>query len=180
MNVLELFMDSVKPFLDGKKPPINVAEAMNLWFYMTATEQSLIGERVSFNTAQDQDLKGKLSEVIHDVHQPIQLELIDFMKAEGIPLPASNEDKPIGDYPPIPEGARLDDSEIANLTSFNIVLGIQYACRGMTEAVRPDVAAMFVRYQMKKMAFAVTFRAMQESKGWLKVPPAYQPPIRQS
>ncbi|MDQ1913891.1 DUF3231 family protein [Paenibacillus sp. GD4] len=175
MNILELIADSVKPFLDGEKPPLHVGEVMNLWFYLSATEETMHGEQVSYNTVQDPELKEKLKEVIESVHKPIQEELIQFLQAEGIPLPKDSHTKPLGDFRSIPEGSKLSDEEMANLLSFNIVLGINYACRGMTEAVRPDIAAMFARYQMKKMAFAIPFRQLLAQKGWLKVPPYYKP-----
>lgn len=173
MNIMELFADSVKPFLDGEKPPLNVAEVMNLWFYLTATEQSLVGERVALNTVQDPDLREKLHDVIHNVHGPMCKEVREFLKSEGVPMEPPSPAKPIGDFRNIPEGSKLNDEEVANLTSFNLVLGIQYACRGMTEAVRPDVAAMFARFQMKKAAFTITYRELLRKKGWLKIPPAY-------
>lgn len=175
MNVMEIFADAVKPFLDGEKPPLNIAEAMNLWFYLTATEQTLRGEQVGFNTVQDPDLKEKLKDLANNIHGPMHKELTEFLQAEGVPLPDSTPAKPVGDFRSIPEGAKLSDEEVANLTSFNLVLGISYACRGMTEAVRPDVAAMFARFLMKKAAFAIPFRMLLQNKGWLRVPPAYKP-----
>ncbi|MFC0214032.1 DUF3231 family protein, partial [Paenibacillus chartarius] len=120
-------------------------------------------------------LLGQLHEVIHDVHKPIQKEVIDFLTAEGVPLPAATADKPVGDFRAIPQGARLSDMEVANLLSFNIVLGINYACRGMTEAVRPDVAAMFLRFLTKKTLYAIPLRDMMAKKGWMQVPPIYKP-----
>ncbi|WP_248929582.1 DUF3231 family protein [Paenibacillus hamazuiensis] len=174
MNVLELFADSIKPFLDGEKPPLNVGEVMNLWFYLTATDQTMRGEQVSFNIVQDLELKAKLREVIDTVHTPIFEDLTAFFKAEGVPLPEIMPGKPVGDFRNIPEGSKLSDEEVANLLSFNIVLGINYACRGMTEAVRPDVAAMFAKFQMKKAAYAIGLRDLLRKKGWLKVPPVYK------
>ncbi|MFC4101601.1 DUF3231 family protein [Paenibacillus xanthanilyticus] len=173
MNLLELLKDAIHPFSDGKKPPLHVGEVMNLWFYLSATEQTLRGEQVSLNTVQDAELKDKIEDVIHNVHLPIREELQEFLSSEGVPLPQSTPDKSLGDYRGIPENAKLSDEEIASLLSFNIVLGINYACRGLTEAVRPDVAAMFARFQMKKASFALTFRQLMIEKGWLLVPPAY-------
>jgi hypothetical protein len=174
MNILELLNDAIKPFLDGEKPPLHVGEVMNLWFYLTATEQTMRGEQVSYNIVQDLELKEKLKDVINNVHGPIQKELTEFLKAEGIPLPNASPDKPIGDFRNIPEGSKLSDEEVASLISFNIVLGITYACRGMTEAVRPDVAAMFAKFQMKKLAYSITLKDVLMRKGWLKVPPYYK------
>ncbi|MFC5449800.1 DUF3231 family protein [Paenibacillus aestuarii] len=175
MNIMEVLNDAIKPFLDGEKPPLNVGEVMNLWFYLTATEQTMRGEQVSFNIVQDEELRDKLQVVINDVHRPIFLELTEFLKAEGVPLPEASPDKPIGDFRSGPEGSKLSDEEVANLLSFNIVLGINYACRGMTESVRPDVAAMFARFQMKKLTFSLLLKDMMMKKGWLKAPPYYRP-----
>ncbi|MDF2962966.1 MAG: hypothetical protein K0S39_4701 [Paenibacillus sp.] len=171
MNFLEILKDAVKPFMDGEKPPLNVGEVMNLWFYLTATEQTLRGEQVSFNTAEDPELKEALQDVINNVHRVIYKDLIEFLTEEGIPLPPNTPDKPVGDYSTIPYGAKLSDEEIANLLMFNIVLGINYACRGMTESVRPDVAAMFAKYQMLKVTFSVKMKELVSRKGWLKQPP---------
>ncbi|MCR2805661.1 DUF3231 family protein [Paenibacillus soyae] len=175
MNLLEILKDAILPFSDGKKPPLHVGEVMNLWFYLTATEQTLRGEEISLNTAQDPELKEKIKDVIHNVHHPIRTELQEFLRDEGVPLPKTTPDKAVGDFRTLPDNAKLSDEEIANLLSFNIVLGITYACRGMTESVRPDVAAMFAKYQMKKAAFSITFRELMIKKGWLLVPPAYHP-----
>jgi hypothetical protein len=174
MNILEILNDAVKPFLDKEKPPLNVGEVMNLWFYLTATEQSMAGEQVSFNTVQDPELKAKLKDVLENVHKPIHEELTAFLKAEGVPMPDPTSDKPLGDFSGVPEGAKLTDGEVANLVSFNIVLGINYATRGLTESVRPDVAAMFARFQLRKIAYMIPFRDMLTRKGWLQVPPLYR------
>lgn len=175
MNLLEILKDSVVPFIDGKKPPLNIGEAMNLWFYLTATEQTMRGEQVAFNTVQDAELKAKLEDVIHNVHSPIRDELTEFLQREGIPLPPATPEKPIGDYRTVPDPAKLSDEEVVSLLSFNIVLGINSASRGLTEAVRPDVGMMFAKFLMKKATFAITLKQMMLEKGWLIVPPAYNP-----
>ncbi|BFT68842.1 DUF3231 family protein [Paenibacillus sp. P36] len=175
MNIMEVFGDAIKPFLDGEKPPLNVGEVMNLWFYFTATDQTMRGEQVSFNITEDPELKEKLQEVINDVHRPILDEITAFLKKEGIPMPEASPDKPVGDFRHIPVGSKLSDEEIASLLSFNLVLGINYGSRGLTEAVRPDVAALFAKFQMKKMIFSLTFKDLLMRKGWLKTPPYFRP-----
>jgi hypothetical protein len=175
MNLLEILKDTVVPFIDGKKPPLNIGEAMNLWFYLSATEQTMRGEQVAFNTVQDADLRAKLEDVINNVHLPIREELKGFLQKEGIPLPPATPEKTLGDYRTVPDPAKLSDEEVASLLSFNIVLGINYATRGLTESVRPDVGMMFAKFFMKKAAYAITLRQMMMEKGWLLVPPAYNP-----
>ncbi|MBB3114474.1 hypothetical protein FHS18_006595 [Paenibacillus phyllosphaerae] len=177
MNLLEMLKDAISPLTDGEKPPLHVGEVMNLWFYLTATEQTMRGEQVALNTVSDPELREKVMDIIHNVHTPIREEVKDFLRQEGVPLPQSTPDKSLGDFRQISDNAKLSDEEVANLLSFNLVLGINYACRGLTEAVRPDVASMFAKFQMKKAGFAVTFRHLMIQKGWLLVPPYYnQPP----
>lgn len=175
MNILETITETIKPFLDGEKPPLNAGEVMNLWFYLTATEQTLRGEQVSFNIVHDPELREALEDVINNVHNPIYKELTQFLREEGVSLPQSTPEKPIGDYRDIPEGSRLSDEECANLLQFNIILGINYACRGMTESVRADVAARFAKYLTMKMTFAIKLKNLASKKGWLKQPPIFQP-----
>ena len=175
MNLLEILTDTLIPLVDGKKPPLNIGEAMNLWFYLTATEQTMRGEEVSLNTVQDKELRAKLVDVIDNVHVPIRDELTEFLRKEGIPLPHTTPEKPLGDYRSVPDAAKLTDEEVVSLLSFNIVLGINYASRGLTEAVRPDVGMMFAKFFMKKAAYAVTLKQLMLNKGWLLVPPAYNP-----
>lgn len=173
MNLFEILKDAISPYLDDEKPPVHIGEAMNLWFYMSATEQTMRGEQVAYNTVQDQDLRDKLEEVIDQVHKPIREELLEFMKKEGVPLPNATPEKTIGDFRDIPVGAKLSDEETASLLSFNIVLGITYACRGLTESVRPDVGALFAKFLVRKVAFSISLKQMMMKKGWLLVPPAY-------
>lgn len=175
MNVVELFTDAIKPYLDGEKPPLNAGEVMNLWFYMAATQQTMRGEQVSVNTVEDPELREKLVDVIENVHGPILRDLTEFMRKENIPMPETTPEKPVADYRSIPEGGKLTDAEVASLLSFNIVLGINYACRGLTESVRPDVAALFAKLQMKKMMFSITLKDMLKRKGWLQTPPPFRP-----
>ncbi|CAG7620222.1 hypothetical protein PAESOLCIP111_02258 [Paenibacillus solanacearum] len=175
MNILETITEAIKPFLDGEKPPLNAAEVMNLWFYLTATEQTLRGEQVSFNIVHDPELREVLEDMINNVHNPIRTELTQFLREEGVPLPQSTPEKPIGDFRSIPEGSRLSDEECANLMLFNLVLGVNYACRGMTESVRADVAARFAKYLAMKMALAMKLKNVASKKGWLMQPPAFHP-----
>lgn len=174
MNPFEVLKDAIKPFMDGKKPPLHVGEVMNLWFYLTGTQQTLRSDQMAFNIVHDAELKEKLQDIINNVHRPMIRELEDFFRKEEIPLPDTTPDKPIADYKNIPEGAKMSDEEIANLLSYNLVVGIMAATRGFTEAVRPDVAMMFMKYQMIKATFAVTLKDLNQKRGWIKVPPYYR------
>jgi hypothetical protein len=173
LNLFEVMKDAFKPFMDGDKKPLHVGEVMNLWFYLHGTEQTLRYEQHAYNLALDPELKEKISDIIENVHRPMIKELTQFFKDEGIPLPDVGAEKLIGDYKALPEGARMNDEEIANLIAYNLVVGITSATRGITEAVRSDVGYLFAKYHMMKITFSLTFKALMQEKGWLRVPPYY-------
>jgi hypothetical protein len=176
MNIFEVVIDAIKPFTDGDKPPLHVGEVMNLWFFLTGVEQTLRADQVSYNIVRDPELKEKLEDIINNVHKPMIQQLTDFLRNEEVPLPETTPQKPIGDYRDIPDGAKLTDKEIADLLSYNLVVGIMSACRGITEAVRPDVAMMFAKFQATKITFGLTLKDLMVKRGWLLVPPYYNPP----
>ncbi|WP_108670303.1 DUF3231 family protein [Peribacillus acanthi] len=173
MNPFEVLKDAFLPLLDGEKKPLHVGEVMNLWFYLTGTEQTLRGDQISYNIVQDEELKEKLKDIIENVHRPMVNELQEFFRKEGIPLPNTTPEKPFGDYRSIPDGAKFTDEEIANFLAYNLVVGINAATRGLTEAVRTDVGYMFMKYQMMKVTFALTLKELMIRKGWIKIPPYY-------
>lgn len=174
MNIFEVIKDAFSPFLDGEKPDLHVGEVMNLWFYLHGTEQTLRYDQNALNIAQDKELKAKLVDLIETVHKPMIKDLNEFFLKEGLPLPTLGAEKVIGEYKGLPEGAKLTDDEIANLVAYNLVVGITYAARGITESVRSDVGYMFTKYQMMKITYSLTFKTLMQDKGWLKVPPAYR------
>lgn len=173
MNLFEVMKDAFGPFMDGEKKPLHVGEVMNLWFYLHGTEQTLRYDQNALNIAVDPDLCEKLQDIIQNVHRPMIDELKEFFKKEAIPLPDLGPEKLIGDFKGLPEGAGLTDEEIANLVAYNLVVGITSATRGITESVRSDVGYLFAKYQMSKITFSITFKALMQEKGWLRVPPYY-------
>jgi hypothetical protein len=173
LNLFEVMKDAFGPFMDGEKNPLHVGEVMNLWFYLHGTEQTLRYDQHALNLAMDPDLREKLQDIIENIHRPMINELTEFFKKEAIPLPDLGAEKLIGDFKALPEGARMNDEEIANLVAYNLVVGITAASRGITESVRSDVGYLFAKYQMMKITYSLTFKALMQEKGWLRVPPYY-------
>lgn len=174
MNIFEVIHDAFEPFLDGEKRPLNVMEATNLWFFLAISETTMRNEEIAYNLAQDQELKDKLWDAKASVHQPIAKEIQDFLLAERVPLPKGTPPKPVGDFQLIPEGAKLNDEEIANLMSFNLLLGINYASRGLTESIRADVGLIFFKIIVRKTIFGATLKKLMDKRGWLHAPPVYK------
>lgn len=174
MNIFEVIHDVFEPFLDGEKRPLNIMEATNLWYFLAISETTMRNEEIAHNLAQNKELKEKLWDAKVSVHQPIAKEIQDFLLAERVPLPKGTPPRPFGDFPLIPDGAKLNDEEIANLMSFNLLIGINYASRGLTESIRADVGLIFFKIIVRKTIFGATLKKLMDERGWLHAPPVYK------
>jgi len=175
MNIFEVIHDTFEPFLDGEKKQLNILEVANLWLFLAISDTTMRNEEIAYNLAQDQELKEKLWDAKVSIHQPIAKEIRDFLIVEKVQLPQGTPPKPIGDFQPIPEGARLNDEEIANLMSFNLLLGINYASRGLTESLRADVGLIFFKIITRKTVFGTSLKKLMDKRGWIHTPPPYKP-----
>jgi len=174
MNLFEIAVDIFKPYVDGEKKPLNVLEVANLWLFLAISNNTLRNEEIAYNLAQDSELKKKLEIAKVDIHKPIAEEISKLLRDEGIPVPEDTPVKPSGDFHNIPYGAKLNDEEIANMMSFNLLLGVTYATRGLTESIRADVGLIFFKIIMKKTAFGLTVKQLMEKNNWLRSPPHYK------
>ena len=173
MKLFDMIHDAFEPFMDGEKRPLNVMEVSNLWFFLLATEITLRNEEIGCNIALDPELKQLLKEIRETVHVPIRDEIIEFLKNEGVPLPKTTTEKPLGEYQNIPEGAKLNDEELANLMSYNLAVGVTTAAKGQTEAIRADVGLIFSKIIMKKTMAGLTVKQYLDRHEWLRILPYY-------
>jgi hypothetical protein len=174
MKLFDLIQDVFEPFMDGEKKPLNVMEVSNLWFFLLGTETTMRNEEIGYNLAQDPELKQILKDVRETVHIPIRDELKEFLMKEGVPFPQSTPEKPVGDFKSIPEGAKLDDEEMANLMSYNLAMGVNYAAKGLTESIRADVGLIFSKIILKKTTAGLTVKQYLDRHEWLRIPPYYK------
>jgi hypothetical protein len=174
MEFFGLMHDVFKPFMDGEKRPLNVMEVSNLWFFLLGTETTMRNEEIGYNLAQDPELKQILKDIRENLHIQIRDELREFLMKEGVPLPQTTTEKPVGDYQNIPEGAKLNDEELANLMSYNLAMGVNYAAKGLTESIRADVGLIFSKIIMKKTISGLTVKQYLERHEWLQIPPYYK------
>lgn len=173
MGLLDTTYDIFKPFIDGVKKPLNVMEAANLWSFLVVCDNTMRNEEVAYNVAQNSELKKILMDA-RKIHQTTADEITKLLNEEGISLPQDTPEKPLGDSPSITEGARLTDEEIANLMSYNLVLGINYSSRGMTESIRADVGLLFFKVIIKKTALGLKLKQFMDTQNWLRVPPNFK------
>ncbi|HJV45835.1 MAG TPA: DUF3231 family protein [Bacillota bacterium] len=173
MNILEIATDILKSYKESNDTALHVGEVMNLWTFLTATENFTNGEEVNLNKVKDEELREKMIDLIENLHKPIIKDIKKLLLNEGVELPRNPVEKPQIqlDAPP---GAKLTDEEVANFVVFNIVWAIKFCARGLTESVRPDVGALFTKAIVEKAAFSLTLKQLMADKGWLNVPPPYK------
>lgn len=171
MGLFDTTYDMFKPFLDGEKRPLNIMEAANLWFFLVMCDNTMRNEEVAYNVAQNSELKDILKDA-RKIHQDTADEITKLLDEEHIMLPQDTPAKPSGDYLSIPEAARLNDEEIANLMSYNLVLGINFSSRGMTESVRADVGLLFFKVIVKKTMLGLKLKQFMDKQNWLRLAPA--------
>jgi hypothetical protein len=174
MKLFDVVQDVFEPFMDGEKRPLNVMEVSNLWFFLLGTGTTMRNEEIGFNLAQDPELKQMLKDIRDTVHIPIRDEISQFLMKEGVPLPPSTPVKPVGEFQNIPEGAKLNDEEIANLMSYNLAMGVNYASRGLTESIRADVGLIFSKIILKKTIAGLQVKQYLDRHKWLRIPPYYK------
>lgn len=170
LNWMEVVADLVKGRKQAKQMPLHVGEVMNLWTFLTATENFANSEIVALNSVEDKQLREKMEELIEKFHQPAIAEVKKLLLEENVELPKGPTEKPRQKVNEPPAGT-MTDEEIANLVMFNLVWAINFCSRGLTESIRQDVGALFAKAIIQKSAFAVTLKQLLIEKGWIKVPP---------
>ena len=175
MNVIELVSDIFTNYKQTNNSPLHVGEVMNLWTFLTATENFTNSEEITLNTVEDQDLKKKMNELVENYHKPIINEIKTLLLKEGVELPQGPSEKPDLKLN-LPAGGKMTDEEVANFVVFNLVWAINFCARGLTEAVRADVGTLFVKAIVQKAGFSLTLKQLMTDKGWLHVPPQYKIP----
>lgn len=165
----------IESLTDNHKDPLHVGEAMSCWSYLAFVSEIIVYIGVGLNMTTDSELKKHLQDALN-LTKSHRKELSQFMQQEGVPLPEMPEDKPESNPNDVPLGAKLTDNEIANTININFIVAADM-CAGMaSEALRTDVALMFLKFQTDKLSLALKTKELMQNKGWLKVPPFYQPP----
>jgi hypothetical protein len=176
--ILDAFSNTMKAFMDDDpKPPLHIGEAMGCWTYLGFLGEVQNYERIALNTTIDPELKDLFETGLELAKSHIK-QLHEFMQNEGVPLPPMAPEKTLSDPNDIPLGVKLSDNELANGMVVNLISAAVMCATVANQSLRADVSLMFLKFQLEKMAYMATFKTMIKTRGWLKVPPSYNPPGR--
>jgi hypothetical protein len=160
---------------DDKKTPPHVGEVMDLWVYLTALKEIDNIVQVGMNTTTDVELLEVLRMCLDDCDKQVD-EIIEFFQKEGVPLPPTTESKPKSNPEAVPMGVKLTDTEIVNLVSVKTAAGIISCAVGISEAIRNDVGALWMKFFMKKVEFGAYLKPIMKKRGWIMYPPLFNAP----
>lgn len=171
MNVLQSLFQST---VEQQPPPLHAGEAFHTWTYWVELSEARGILLVLANHTADNDLKELIEHFIADVLDPQRRTCEQFMKKEGITLGEVTPDVPKADEREIPPGAKMIDSQIAQMIVVKVVGLAEYAHRALSTSLRDDVGAMFWNFYQQVVAQGYTLKPLMRKRGWLRLPPSFQ------
>ncbi|GEL76461.1 DUF3231 family protein [Tenuibacillus multivorans] len=171
----ESSLQVLKSLNDNRKDQLHIGEVMACWTYLAFVESIISYEEIGLNMTTDQDVQKFIPDALKVANSHKQ-ELRDFMLKEGVPLPSSPEHKPKADPKAVPEGTKLTDDELMNTLSINFVYAGDMCAAAASQCIRTDVGLMFLKFQVDKFSLGFSAKEIMRKRGWLKRPPAYNPP----
>ncbi|AXI00094.1 DUF3231 family protein [Sporosarcina sp. PTS2304] len=160
--------------LDGnpKDEPLHYGEVTAIWSFIGANNGLVSGYEAFVNQAGDADLIRLLEEAI----KTMKSESASFgkvLKANGITPPPALPERPKCSREDIPAGVLYMDPEISAAVSINVGQGLVSCSMAMGQCLREDVAAMFAKAHMEKVAFGAKLLSLNKEKGWIIPPPLH-------
>lgn len=175
-SIMEAITAMLNNFVDDEpKPLLHVGETMSLWTAFTAFHEAHSLYEVGLNMTTDPELRHVLQRVLEGSQADSEM-IAKFMISEGVPLPLINSNKPKSNPDAVPEGVKLTEDEIANLIAVKIAASITFCAQSLSQSVRTDVGLMFFQIQVHLMKYAAPLKNIMKKRGWLRVPPKYNPP----
>lgn len=175
-NIFEALISVLKTSAEYEhRYPLHTGEATACWLFYTTMKEFIRYEEVGINTTIDPELLGTLRDAKKLCEGQVE-RMEKFMIQEGIPLPETTPPKPKSNPDEIPLGAKLTDDEIANGLSFKVAAAITNCAAAQAQAIRNDVGVMMLEFQIEMLIFGSSLRNIMRQRGWLKIPPFYQPP----
>lgn len=174
-SILEAFTNVIKSLADDKKPPLHIGEAMACWTYLAFVEDFINFEVVALNTTTDSELIDLFQDG-KKIAKSHEQQLKEFMRREGVELPMEPQPKPKSEPSAVPKGVKFTDRELANTMVINLVMAATLCASGAVQSLRTDVGLMFIKFQLEKMTFGATVKAVMKERGWLKIPPSFMSP----
>ncbi|MGD6818859.1 DUF3231 family protein [Metabacillus sp. 84] len=176
-GIFEFISSILKPELDGEpKPPLHVGEVMTLWTLYTMYEEAKSFYGVFLNITTDKQLIHSIETAKKDTLNGLE-QIKEFLKKEGVPLPqAGQEDKPNSETSAVPAGVRFTDSEMANFISVKTAAYVSFMATSLAQSIRTDAAMIFAAHLMAVIKYDAALKSMMIQKGWLRVPPYFEPP----
>ncbi len=174
-DILQALKSVVHSFIkDENKTPLHIGEAMGFWTLLALIGETRVQNEAGINSTTDPELRKALQEAVN-MFKSEKERISAFMRTEGIPLPPLSESKPISDPDSVPLGVKLTDIELANSLKKKISMTISSCSETLAQTIRSDVSLMCAEFMQEHITFLTTLKSLMRRRGWLKVPPPYEP-----
>lgn len=174
-DVLEAIKNVVQSLIDDEpKSPLHVGEVMSCWLILALCAETQVQTEAGINSTTDPELRKALHKAV-EMLKSQKDQLTEFLRLEGVPLPPTSESKPISDPNSVPLGVKLTDKELANSLKKKISMAIANCANASAQTIRNDVGMMWAKFLQEHITFLTTFKSQMRKRGWLKVPPPYDP-----
>jgi hypothetical protein len=173
-NMFQAAISVIESLTDNHKTPLHVGEVMACWTYLAFVSNIITYEEVGLNSVTDPEIKAFITNS-KEVAESHKEQLSKFMANETIPLPSIPKDKPEVDPTTVSLGAKFTEDEILNTLVVNFVFAADSCAASASQCLRVDVGLMFLNFQIDKLALGYKAKDIMKRKGWLKVPPYYNP-----
>ena len=175
-DVLEAVKNVVQSFIDEEpKSPLTIGEAMSCWTLLTVVAETQVQTEAGINSTSDPELRKALHEAAKMLKSQKE-RLAAFMRLEGVSLPPVSESKPISDPNAVPLGVKLTDNQLANSLNIKVRLSITTCANAAAQTARNDVGLVWTEFLQEYITFEISLKTLMRKRGWLKVPPLYDPP----
>ncbi|WP_201713915.1 DUF3231 family protein [Rossellomorea arthrocnemi] len=175
-TIFETVKDYLQMNLDNEqKNPLHVGEVMSCWMYLALMDEATVYIQIGVNSTTDDEVKSLLIESLKQCESQGE-RFKEFMKKEGVHLPATSEERPDSDPNGVPLGVKLTDEEIMNGLSIKTVAAVVHCATAASQSIRNDVGSLFIQCLFEKMKYGTSLKNAMRKRGWIKVPPYYYPP----
>lgn len=174
MNVIQSLLKS------AQQPPqsLHSGEVFALWTLYTGAAESRAICMLMINHTNDTALKEEIEHFIADVEEPLIKKLKQLLAHEGIGIPPTTGDKPRANEAAIPAGAKMTDTEIANLLVIKLGGLLNICHQGILQALRDDVGVLLLGTYQHLVTQAFTLKTLMREHGWLRIPPSFPVPLQ--
>ena len=152
---------------------LHYGEVFNICTYLSKAKDCLVKYQTLINHCEDTELSSFIKSMLEDVVIPEIKKMESILKANGVDIPPTPQEKPMADYNTIPVGARFLDPQIATCVLDDIAMNLVACSQIIGISIREDIGKMFAAHHTELVKNGHNLLNIMKNKGWLVNPPLH-------